>query len=154
MTDWPRVHEKVIETFSAGWDKPDPHGWDDFLAEDVELNQPMLRPARGRAAWWDEARRLLEFLPDLRGDVLSWSGREDVVFIELELSGTAGGKRLAFRAVDKLWITPDAAAVRRDSFFDSAPLAREVLRRPGAWLPWWRSGLGPFLARRRFVGRR
>jgi hypothetical protein len=28
-----------------------------------------------------------------------------------------------------------------------------VLRRPSAWLPWWRSGLGPFAFRRRFLGK-
>ena len=50
-------------------------------------------------------------------------------------------------------LTPIGTVLRRDSFFDSAPLIHAVLRRPSAWLPWWRSGLGPFLGRRRFLDR-
>jgi hypothetical protein len=37
MTDWPAVHQRVMDAFVAGWDKPHPHAADDFLAEDVEL---------------------------------------------------------------------------------------------------------------------
>ncbi len=110
----------------------------------------MVPPTRGRRAWGREAERLLGFLPDLRGEVLSWAGREDRLFIELRLSGTLRGKPLAFRAVDELWLNADGWVTRRDSFFDSMPVARAVAASPGAWLAWWRSGLGPLTGRRRF----
>ncbi|GAB3588149.1 hypothetical protein GCM10027445_68930 [Amycolatopsis endophytica] len=151
MTDWPAIHQKVVTAFAAGWARPHRHAWDGMLAENAELNQPMVPPARGRAAWWGEAERLLGFLPDLRGDVLAWAGREDRLFIELRLAGTLRGKPLAFRAVDELWLSADGWVVRRDSFFDSAPVAAAVALRPGSWLAWWRSGLGPALGRRRLL---
>jgi hypothetical protein len=151
-TDWPAVHREVVDTFAKSWANPGPDAWGEILTDDVELNQPMLPRAHGRKMWQKEGARLLALLPDMRGEVLSWAGREDMLFIELELSGTLGGRPLAFRAVDKIWITPSAQIARRDSFFDSTPIAQEMLRRPTGWLPWWRSGLGPFLGRRRFVG--
>ncbi|MGI6873780.1 nuclear transport factor 2 family protein [Amycolatopsis sp. 3B14] len=149
MTDWTAVHEKAVAAFAEGWARPHPQAWDALLAEDVELNQPMVPPTRGRQGWGREAERLLGFLPDLRGEVLSWAGREDRLFIELRLSGTLRGKPLAFRAVDELWLTADGRVTRRDSFFDSMPVAMAVAGRPGAWPAWWRSGLGPLIGRRR-----
>ena len=151
VIDWPALHQQVVETFAVGWDRPHPHAWDDLLADDVELVQPMLRRGRGRDLWWDESRRLLAFLPDLRADVMNWAGKEDQLFIELRLSATLGGRPLAFRAVDQLLLTPAGIVVRRESVFDSAPLAQAVLRRPGSWLAWWRSGIGPLLGRRRLL---
>lgn len=151
MTAWPNVHEKVVEAFAAGWRRPDPHAWDDLLAEDVALVQPLLRCGRGRALWQREVARLLAFLPDLRAEVINWAGRDDLVFIELQLSATAGGKPLTFRAVDRLHIDPAGVVVRRESFFDSAPVAMVLAGRPAAWWSWWQSGLGPLLGRRRFL---
>ncbi|WP_319449696.1 MULTISPECIES: nuclear transport factor 2 family protein [unclassified Mycobacterium] len=151
-TDWPAVHRNVVDAFTKGWAHPGPDAWDHILIEDVVLNQPMLPPTVGRKMWQQEGDRLLALLPDLRGDVLSWAGRDDILFIELELSATLGGKPFAFRAVDKIWITSSGEIARRDSFFDSVPIAQTMLTRPTAWLAWWRSGLGPFLGRRRFVG--
>lgn len=134
MADWPSVHQRVVDLFAKGWDRPDPHAWDELLAEDAELVQPLLRSGRGRAVWHEEARRLLRLAPDLRGDVLTWSGCDDVVFIDLRLSATIGGKPLVFRSVDKLLITADGRVLRREAFFDPGPIALTLLRRPGAWL--------------------
>ncbi len=152
-TGWSSVHERVLASFARGWDTPDPYAWDNLMAENVELNQPLLQPGTTRKTWHDEAQRLVTLLPDIRGVVVDWAGHEDIMFIELRLSATLGGKPLGFRAVDKLWLTPTGTVLRRDSYFDSGPLMHAVLRRPSAWLPWWRSGLGPFMARRRFLDR-
>ncbi|NBH02964.1 nuclear transport factor 2 family protein [Amycolatopsis sp. SID8362] len=151
MPDWPCLHKQAVHAFAAGWAAPGPHAWDDLLADDVELNQPMLAPARGRAHWQAEAGRLVAFLPDLRGDVLDWAGREDTLFITWQASATLAGKPLTFRAVDQLWLDERGKVLRRDAFFDSAPLARQVLSRPATWPRWWRSGVGPLLGRRRFL---
>jgi hypothetical protein len=150
---WPSVHERVLAAFAMGWDVPEPRAWDNLMAENIELNQPLLQPGTTRRTWHDEAQRLVTLLPDIRGEVVSWAGHEEHMFIELRLTATLGGKPLVFRAVDKLCLTSTGTVLRRDSFFDSAPLMQAVLRRPSAWLPWWRSGIGPFLARRRFLGR-
>jgi hypothetical protein len=150
---WPKVHQRVLAAFARGWDTPEPRAWDSLMAENIELNQPLLQPGTTRRTWHDEAQRLVTLLPDIRGDVVSWAGQEELMFIELRLSATLGGKPLRFQAVDKLWLTTNGTVLRRDSFFDSGPLIQTVLRRPSSWLPWWRSGLGPFLARRRFLHR-
>jgi hypothetical protein len=152
-TGWASAHERVLAAFAKGWDTPEPHAWDNLMAENIILNQPLLQPGTTRKTWHDEAQRLVTLLPDIRGEIVSWAGHEDVIFIELRLTATLGRKPLDFRAVDKLWLTPTGTVLRRDSFFDSGPLIQAVLRRPSAWLPWWRSGLGPFLSRRRFLDR-
>jgi SnoaL-like domain len=152
-TGWQSVHQRVLAAFARGWDAPEPHAWDNLMAENIELNQPLLQPGTTRKTWHDEAQRLVTLLPDIRGEVVSWAGHEDLMFIELRLSATLGGKPLDFRAVDKLWLTLTGTVLRRDSFFDSGPLTQAMLRRPSAWLPWWRSGLGPLLARRRLLSR-
>lgn len=42
---------------------PRPHAWDDLLAADVELVQPLLLGGKGRERWQREVARLLAFLP-------------------------------------------------------------------------------------------
>jgi hypothetical protein len=69
-------------------------------------------------------------LSDISGEVVSWAGHEGIMFIELRLSATLGGRPLDFRAVDKLWLTQTGTVLRRDSFFDSGPLIQAVLCRP------------------------
>jgi hypothetical protein len=142
---------RAVQLFAAGWRTPEPHAWDDLLASDVELRQPLLRAGRGLSFWHIEMSRLLAFIPDLHGEVLSWAGRGDTLFIELELRGTAGGKPVSLHVVDRLTLADTATVVRRDSFFDPMPLAATLARRPRAWLPWWRSGMGPLLWRRKVL---
>lgn len=153
MTDWLSVHERVIKTFSKGWEQPGSHAWDEFLHPDVEFIQPMLRDGRGREVWWDEAGRLIALLPDLRGEVLHWAGVGDRVFIDVRFSATLGGQPLEWRAVDLLHVDRDGLLLRRESFFDAGPLAAKVLARPRAWRAWWRSGIAPLAARRRLIRR-
>jgi hypothetical protein len=151
MTDWTRVHRAVIEAFTAGWDAPGPHAWDALLADDVELVQPMLSDGRGRELWWDEASRLMALLPDLRGEVLDWSAAEGTIFIHVGFTATLAGRPFCWRAVDHLRVDESGALLRRESFFDSVPVALALLRRPRAWPAWWRSGIAPAAARRRLM---
>jgi SnoaL-like domain len=153
MTDWPSVHQHVVDLFAKGWAHPGPDAWDDMLAEDAEFAQPLLPNARGKVAWQDETRRLLTLAPDLHGEVVAWAGRDDIVFIDVEQRATVGGKPLIFRSFDKLRITPDGRVWRREAFFDPGRIALALLLRPSSWLPWWRSGTGPFTARRRLLKR-
>ena len=141
----------TVEQFAAGWRNPNPHAWDGLLAADVELTQPLLRDGRGISVWHGEVARLLAFIPDLRGEVLGWAGRGDTLFIDLQLRGSAGGRPVSFRAVDRLTISVSGTVVRRESFFDPLPLSATLARRPRAWLRWWRSGIGPMQWRRRIL---
>jgi ketosteroid isomerase-like protein len=133
MAEWPSVHQQVVDLFAQGWHRPGPHAFDELLADDAELVQPLLRSGRGRAVWHAEARRLLRLAPDLRGEVLSWAGRDDVVFIDVRLSATVGGRPLVFRSLDKLLVDRDGRVLRREAFFDPAPVALALLLRPAAW---------------------
>lgn len=145
------IAERVVMAFAEGWKTPHPHAWDDLLAVDIALTQPLLRSGVGRALWQDEVARLLSFLPDLTGEVLSWAGRGNVVFIDIVCTATLGGRPLSFRAVDRLTLGPDGRVTHRESFLDPLPVMTAAVTRPGAWLPWWRSGLGPLPGRQRFL---
>jgi hypothetical protein len=151
MTDWEIAHEKVVEQFRSAWDQPDAHAWDGFLGESMLFVQPLLRSGSGPPHWWEESSRTLRLLPDLRAEVLSWSGVEETLFIHLRFRATLAGKPLTWEAVDLVRLTPDGVATFRESFFDSVPIATTLLRRPRSWLPWWRSGVGPLFWRRRLL---
>ena len=151
MTDWPTIHEKVVEQFRTGWDRPEPHGWDPFFDDSMEFVQPMLRDGVGPAVWWEESSRLLTLVPDLRADVLRWSGSGEDLFIHIRFQGTLAGKPLTWDGVDWLRLTPEGTALSRVAFFDSVPVALTLLRCPRCWLRWWRSGVGPLFWRRRLL---
>jgi len=144
----PAVHRHVVERFDAGWRQPGPHAWDDLLADDVELHQPLMADGVGPGHWQEEFGRLQAFLPDLNGVIVDWAGDGDTVYVDIRCCATAGGRPLQFRAVDRLTVTSEGTIIRRDSFLDPTPLAAALLTWPTAWPAWWRSGVAP-LARRR-----
>lgn len=151
MTDWDAVHRRTVEIFRSGWESPSPTAWDDFIDDRSELVQPMLRNGTGAEFWHRETARALTMLSDLRAEVLAWSGADETLFIHLRFHATAGGRPLSWDAVDLLGLRPDGTLIRRDSFFDSVPVARSLAARPRSWWPWWRSGLWPLERRRRLL---
>ncbi|BCK55326.1 nuclear transport factor 2 family protein [Nocardia wallacei] len=151
--DWRRVHEHVVTAFAAGWDRLSPRAFDALLADDVRLVQPLLPTCTDKQSWWGEVERLSDLLPDLRSDVLRWSGEGPVVFIEHRFTATVGRRTVSVPAVDRLTITESGVITHRTAYFDPAPLTLAVLRHPPAWWRWWRSGLGPLLGRRRLLDR-
>jgi SnoaL-like domain len=146
-------HAAAVAAFAAGWLDPHPHAWDDLLAPDVQLEQPLLESGTGIELWQRGLAQVLELLPDLRARVLRWAADGDELFIEVELSATLGGRPYAYRAVDRLTLDAGGRVTHRRSFLDPGPLALTIARRPRAWLPWWRSGLPPLAARRHLRGR-
>jgi len=150
-TDWNAIHHRTVDIFRSGWQAPTPDAWDGFLDQHSQMVQPMLRDGIGAAFWHDESARALGVMPDLRAEVLSWSGLEEQLFIHLRFHATVGGRPLSWDAVDLLQLRTDGSLVRRDSFFDSVPVARALATRPRAWWPWWRSGLWPLEGRRRIL---
>lgn len=143
-----RNHDELVAAFGHGWRRPHAHAWDDLLAEDVELVQPLLRTGTGRRLWQEEMQRLLAFLPDLTGQVTTWAARDRQVFVVLALTATAGGRPLHWRVVDHLSLNGNGRIIHRESFYDTAPLISALLSRPTAWMGWWRSGVGPLPGRR------
>jgi hypothetical protein len=144
--------EDFVARFAAGWRDPHPHAWDDLLAPDVELRQPLLAVGRGRDWVAEEYGRLLALLPDLRGEVTAWSARavgdETLIHITLDPTATVGSRRLALPLTDVCRVR-DGLLVERVTHLDPTPAVLALLRTPSLWLRWWRSGVGPLAARRR-----
>jgi len=127
--------------FAEYWRAPTPERLDILLAERVHLVAPMTPTthtlAEGRRAF----ATLFELIPDLSGEVHRWGASADGVLIEFTLSGTAGGKPISWRAVDRIVLGEDGLATERVSYFDSAPIALAVARRPRVWPAFLRSRL-------------
>ena len=140
--EWPALQERVVERFTRGWAHPAPDAWDEMVAADVELIQPLLGSGRGVALWHRESARLLRFAPDTVGEVRGWSGEGNVVFIELLITATVGGAPFAFTTVDRITIGEDGLVTQRIAYFNPLPIVATVLRRPRAWLAFVRFGIG------------
>jgi ketosteroid isomerase-like protein len=142
------VSADFVERFARWWAAPDPDRLDELLADDVRLVQPIAPDtftlADGKAAF----RRLFKFLPDLHGEVHDSSVDGNLVFIHFTLSGTYGGRQLSWDAVDRFVLRDDGLATERVSFFDSQPLALQMLLRPRGWPQLVRSGFRPQLRAR------
>ncbi|MEX2108458.1 MAG: nuclear transport factor 2 family protein [Solirubrobacterales bacterium] len=127
--------------FTEFWSAPAPERLDLILAERVRLVAPMLPITHtlddGKRAFAE----LFELIPDLTAEVHRWGATADGVLIEFTLSGTAGGGPVSWHAVDRLVLGEDGRATERISYFDSAPLALTVARRPRAWPAFLRSRL-------------
>lgn len=143
--------EAAVAAFAEGWISPDPHAWDDLLAENARLVQPLLRNRVGRHALAEEYGRLLDLIPDLTGEVLQWAGDGSTVRIELRLTGTLGRRPLRLDVTDELVLDAHGRIASRRAHFNPFLAVALLLRQPATWRRWWNSGVGPFLARRRFL---
>jgi hypothetical protein len=94
----------------------------------IQPIEPVVRGHAMASAFW---RRLFTLIPDLRGEVISWAHREDVVFIEVRLHGTLGGRPIEWVSVDRILL--DSGKVRqRVANFNPLPLIRALALRPTA----------------------
>ena len=134
-----------VERFARWWSDPDPDRLGDLLTEDVRLVQPIVPDTFTLTEATEAFRRLFRFLPDLRGEVHDSSVNGNLVFIHFTLSGTYGGRPISWDAVDRFVLREDGLATERVSFFDSQPLALQMLLRPRGWLQLARSGFRPQL---------
>jgi hypothetical protein len=139
------VSADFVERFARWWSDPDPDGLGNLLAEDVRLVQPIAPDTFTLAEGIEAFRRLFKFLPDLRGEVHDSSFDGNLVFIHFTLSATYGGGPISWDAVDRFLLREDGLATERVSFFDSQPLALQMLLRPRGWLQLARSGFRPQL---------
>ncbi|MEO3876592.1 nuclear transport factor 2 family protein [Nonomuraea sp. B12E4] len=141
------TRSRVVDAFACGWRKPHPHAWDELLAPDVHLEQPFLESGHGRSVWHRGVAQLLALIPDLAGVVHGWAGDDDTLYIDVELTGTIGGRSLSVRAIDRLTLDGNGLVTARRSYLNPLPLAAAIAARPTAWPRWWRSGLPPFSGR-------
>ncbi|HEU4944443.1 MAG TPA: nuclear transport factor 2 family protein [Solirubrobacterales bacterium] len=127
--------------FAAYWRAPTPERLTTVLADRVRLIGPMTPTTETL----EQAQRvfagLFELIPGLTGEVHRWGATEDGVLIEFTLSGTSGGKPIAWDAVDRFVLDEDGLATERISYFDSMPVALAAATRPRAWPALLRSRL-------------
>jgi ketosteroid isomerase-like protein len=137
--------ERFVAEFAQGWAGLDV---EEFIAyfcarfdPEIRLSQPLASDGVGHEALRKQFRRLFTLIPDISGTVQRWAARDGTVFIELELTGTLGGKRIAWTACDVV-VLRNGVAVERRSFFDPGRLLLAILRRPSAWPRLLRSAVG------------
>jgi ketosteroid isomerase-like protein len=147
----PDVVRRFVDAFADGWRAPHPHAWDDLLADDVVLRQPLLPHRHDKRALAEEYARLLRLMPDLRGQVTGWtaSGNDGdaTVVIQLQLTTTLGRRQIVLPLVD-VCRPRNGLLHERTTYLDPTPAVAALLRTPSAWTRWWRSGGGPFTGRR------
>jgi hypothetical protein len=122
-----------VERFASYWAAPTPERLAEVLADDVRLVAPLAPTTHTIAEGQRVFAELLAAIPDLTARVHSWGATDDGVLIEFTLSGTAGGKPISWRAVDRFVLRADGLASERVSYFDSMPLALTLARRPSTW---------------------
>ncbi|MEN3280560.1 MAG: hypothetical protein V7607_1700 [Solirubrobacteraceae bacterium] len=125
-----------VDQFAAGWRLgsigPLLEHFEPLLAGDVRLEQPMAPNARGVEAFRRQFTALYRVMPDLTGEVESWSVESDGVTIDLTLTGTLGRKPFSWTARDRVTLRAGRIAARR-STFNPALLLMAIARRPSAW---------------------
>jgi ketosteroid isomerase-like protein len=127
--------------FAEFWAAPAVERLDGVLAERVRATAPMMSTTDTLAEGKRVFAELFELIPDLTGEVHRWGATADGVLIEFTLSGTVGGRPVSWDAVDRFVVGEDGLATERVSYFDSAPIALTVARRPRAWPAFLRSRL-------------
>ena len=104
---------RFAEQFADTWRTPDLAKHEALWSDDIVLIQPMMGTLRGK-----QACRV-------------GHGPKEV-YIEFTLSGTYGGKPIAWDAVDRFTFTGGLIA-ERVSYFDSTPLIGKLVGRPAGW---------------------
>lgn len=128
----PATSAEFVDRFAAGWRDPSPEAFMPILHEDIRMIQPLTPDLVGYSGLRQFLRGTLALFPDLRGEVLHWGAHGDDLFIELRLTGTLGGRPIAWTVVDRVRLR-DGKATERQTYFDPAPIGRAVLTRPKAW---------------------
>lgn len=128
--------EDFVSRFTELWASPngraEPFGV--LLSPDVRLIAPMTPTTNTRATGLRALQKVFDAAPDLRADVLGWSARENVVFIEMRFTATLGGRTVSWYNVDRFRFDEAGAAIERVAYFDPSTLRRALLRSPSGWL--------------------
>lgn len=137
--------ERYVDIFSKCWKLKDPQlfldQFCDSMSKDIRLEQPLIPTSIGHQAFRQEFYRLRTFIPDINGNVTSWSWNSMYLYIELTLSGTLGGRNVAWNLVDRLKLDKDNKCSERISYFDPLPLILYIILTPTCWIRLLRSGM-------------
>jgi hypothetical protein len=130
-----------VERFERAWAVPSPETLTALLHPDGRLVQPLEREIRGRSETEAMWRRNFALIPDLRGEVLRWAESDDLLVIELRLSGTIGSRRVEWVTSDHIRLE-DGLVKERVAHFDPTPLVAALARSPRTLLRFARLRLG------------
>jgi hypothetical protein len=132
-----REMRNVAERFAAAWATPRLATFIELLHPDVRLLQPVTKPIIGREAAREEFSRLLAWLPDMQGSVDRTAIDRDTLLIAWRLRFTLGRDPYELAIVDRI-VVVDALIRERQAYYDSLALMLVMLRRPSAWIGYWR----------------
>ncbi len=145
--------QRFVEAFAAGWS----YGERDamirhfraYTRPETRFSQPMEPDHVGPDGLAELFGRVYALIPDLRGRVHRYGPTPDGVIIELELTGTLGGRPVSWRSCDRITLDDEGRIVERQTYFDPTRLLATIASRPKAWRRWWASAAGPPRRRRR-----
>lgn len=130
-----------VRRFAEAWSAPTVEGLVALTQPDATFSQPLSTTARGHDGLSNFLDELLQTIPDLRGEVLSWAAAdEETLFVELRLSGTFGRRPIEWITVDKI-VLRDGLIAERVANFDGLRLLGSIARRPRGWPAWLRAKL-------------
>jgi hypothetical protein len=144
-----------VEMFAEGWRAPvDADSFADhfiaWLHPEIRLLQPQMPVLVGYEAFREGfVRPMFETFPGLHGEVAGWGARGDVVYIEVMLRGTFGGRPIEFTSCDRVTLRGEKA-IERLAYSDPTPVLQAGLANPRAWLPLARFQIHQLRNRRRF----
>jgi hypothetical protein len=130
-----------VARFESYWRAPTPRGLETVLAPKTRLVAPLTPTTHTREEGIRAFASLFELVAGMSAEVQRWGATADGVLIEFTISGRAGGSPISWHAVDRFVIGADGLATERVSYFDSAPLALTLARRPRAWPSFLRARL-------------
>jgi hypothetical protein len=122
-----------VRRFEEFWRAPLEGDLGTVLAERAHLVAPLARTVESLAEGRRAFAELFEAMPGMTATVHRWGATADGVLIEFTLSGSAGGKPISWDVVDRFVVGEDGLATERVTYFDSAPVALRIARRPRAW---------------------
>ncbi|MFB8005057.1 nuclear transport factor 2 family protein [Nocardia sp. NPDC056000] len=121
--------ETFVKRFADAWADPTFERLIALVHTDAELIQPFSRNVIGHKKIDRWLKRTFAIIPDLRGEVISWAYRGDVLFIELRLYGTIGRRPVEWISVDRITLDGDRVR-RRHANFDPTPLILPLAMSP------------------------
>lgn len=143
------------EMFAEGWRAPtDPDSFADhfipWLDPEIRLIQPQMPVLVGYEAFREGfVRPMFETFDGLRGEAGGWAARGDVLYIEVTLRGTLGGRPIEFTSCDRITLRGEKA-IERYAYSDPTTVLQAGLANPRAWPVLARFQLRQLRNRRRF----
>jgi hypothetical protein len=130
--------EAWVRHFAEGWRAPESPElfvahFARVLDPQIRLIQPQIPDLVGIDAFRSGfAEPLFGLIDGLHGEVRGWSSDGDLIYVELTLRGSLGGRPVEFESCDRITLR-DGVAIERKAYVDPIPLLTAIAVRPRAW---------------------